>query len=348
MATTTPPTQPIPWPPNPPLQRVKRVHTVKPGESFATIARQEGIDVWMLIYFNFRTTVSAEVNWYLKNRLNCTEETADRKGYRFSGGEQIYIPRLPAPSSPPWPTPSSGWNATQLVAYGRWVQEDAEDYVNKKGYTRDCADFAIDVLVDFAKARRLPVALYAGSHRQLGRVWPEGWSNELLRPREMEFNVPEYHFRFSLPIDQPDYDRFASWARRWLLAEDLFDTSLGNTLRITHDQLRPGDLLVLPRQIATEHVQVVVSPVGSIMVGGKFRRVLFIVQGNTADRDFIGQSAGKPIVAKAWDLDDRTLYYVKIGDRWKEDPQAQEFLRQFEARRWNFQMFNSTYGLPRN
>jgi hypothetical protein len=163
MAITKTPVNPITWPPTPEKQvpyRLKYVYTTKPGDSFGSIAQHEGIDAWALILFNFQTTDPAEVNWYLKNDLKCTKETRDRKNYIFSGGEQIYIPEGVSPNywgygcSPSlWPA-GPGWTAGAISAYQRWVVEHGEDYVNSKAYTRDCANFATDVLVDFAKTQR--------------------------------------------------------------------------------------------------------------------------------------------------------------------------------------------------
>ena len=58
-----------------------------------------------LCAFNFRTTAPAEINWYLRNKAGCTQTTPDKKNYKFSGGEKIY---LPSPVQPPSPAPVPG------------------------------------------------------------------------------------------------------------------------------------------------------------------------------------------------------------------------------------------------
>jgi hypothetical protein len=67
------------WPP-PGIQ-----HPVKTGERWESVAAQYGVDVKALIYHNFKTTRSNEVNWYLHNIIGCTEST-DGKNYAFSTG----------------------------------------------------------------------------------------------------------------------------------------------------------------------------------------------------------------------------------------------------------------------
>ena len=357
MAVTRAPANPITWPPQPQKTlpyRLKHVYTVKPGDSFGSIARQEGVDVWALILFNFQTTNPQEVNWYLKNQLNCTRETRDRKNYMFSGGEQIYIPTgVPPAGCTPWPNLSK-WNMSAIAGYQRWILENGESYLSRNGYTRDCANFALDALVDFAKTRQLPLAFYTAKHQRFGISFNEGWSCTTLQTRQQEISLPEYNWSFTLPFDHPDYDSFASSARKWVKVSDLYDLALGNTVRITRSELRSGDLLILPPNVATLHVQVVLSPVAHIMVDGQYRKVLMILQGNTYHgKDWPGTSTGEPIALKAWDLalpspQDKGFYYkyyMNSKGHWKEDPQAEVQLTNFQGRRWNFDMFNRAYGL---
>ncbi|MGP0020310.1 MAG: LysM peptidoglycan-binding domain-containing protein [Candidatus Sulfotelmatobacter sp.] len=352
MAIAKSPVSPAPWPPGPrPNEknnevpyRLKCKYTVKPGESFASIARQEGIDVWALILFNFRTTDAMKVNWYLQKYLKCTKETRDRKNYTFSGGEEIYIPEGVSPSScSPWPNRSK-WDISEVTNYQRWILENGEDYVGKKGYTRDCANFAVDALVDFVKTRQLPVAFYSAAHKihKVNRY--EGWScTSFLTDHEL-VRLPEYNWQFTLPVDHPDYESFAKSARFYVKASDLYDLTLGNTIRIAQNELQPGDLLILPPP-NTLHVQVVLSPLAYITVDHKPRTVLMILQGNMRDGDWRGSSAGEPIVLKAWDLTDYKKYYVNVDGTWKDDPQGQVKLNNFHCRQWNFDMFNMANGI---
>jgi len=344
MPITRAPQKAISWPPNPSLQHLRHVYRVKPDDTFASIARKENIDVWTLISFNFQTTNPAEVNWYLQKDLHCTKQTHDGKNYRFSGGEQIYIPDVPTPECGAWPY-RSAWSSNYIVQYQRFVQETAQSYVGRSDYTRDCADFATDVLVDFAARNGLPLALYSLKHRRLTHNWAEGWSCTQIQ-NQLDVDLPEYDLHFTLhDIEAPNYRRFAADARFYLNADDLYDIRLGNTIPISRAQLKPGDLLILPPPYTT-HVQVVLSPTGSIFVDGQTRRVLFIVQGNTADRDLVGLSSGKPIALKAWDLSDPTRYYVNVNRTWRDNPEAEVQLSNFQPRRWNFEMFNRAYGMP--
>jgi hypothetical protein len=353
MAIANPPINPAPWPPGPKPNeknevpyRIKCKYTVKPGETFATIARQEGVDVWALILFNFRTTDAREVNWYLQKYLKCTKETRDRKNYVFSGGEDIYIPEgVPSSRCSPWPNRSK-WVVNEMANYQRWIQENGEDnYVGRKGYTRDCANFAVDALVDFAKTRQLPVAFYRATHQILKINWSESWSCASFLTDQELFRLPESNWQFTLPVDHPDYESFAKSARFHVKASDLYDLTLGNTIRITQNELRPGDLLILPPN-NTLHVQVVLSPIAYITVDHKPRKVLMILQGNTLEGwDWPGCSTGEPIALKAWDLTDTKKYYVNLDGAWKDDPQAQVKLSNFQCRRWNFDMFNMAYGI---
>lgn len=347
MAVTRPPAAPISWPPKPPPQPLKRIYTVKPRENFAMIARREGINPWTLIHFNFKTADSAEVNWYLKNLLHCTNETHDRKNYIFSGGEQIYVPNVPAGACDGTPFRSS-WTANHATAYEQWVQTFGQNYAAKSKYTRDCADFAIDVLVDFARTRQLPVAFFAARHTRLKIAWPDG---VICAPTVGQVNIYDSDpasvsdISFSLAVDAPGYDAFAQKARFHILAEHLRDTTSGNTVPISWAQVRAGDLLFAAPP-NTGHVQVVVAPTGSIMVGGIAKRVMLIVQGTTYHGNALaGRSPGEPIAFKAWDLVDRTLYYEQVGDKWQEDLDWDGPLATMEPRRWNFSRFNEAYGL---
>lgn len=79
-----------------------RPYKVINGDSWVTVAKKNGLEVWNLIYFNFRTYNPAEVNWYLKNYVGCKKTTVDKKNWMFSSDASpgiIYIPlsviRLP-------------------------------------------------------------------------------------------------------------------------------------------------------------------------------------------------------------------------------------------------------------
>jgi hypothetical protein len=71
-------------------------YAVRAGDNWWNVAGRFGIDVRYLIWFNFRTNCPEEVNWYLRERVGCTETTADGKNYVFRGADPckglIHIP----------------------------------------------------------------------------------------------------------------------------------------------------------------------------------------------------------------------------------------------------------------
>jgi len=77
----------------PPSSRPYKVQT---GDSLVKLARLHRMEVWELIYENFRTRKPVEVNWYLKNYVGCTRTTLDKKNYMFSSDASpgiIYLPK---------------------------------------------------------------------------------------------------------------------------------------------------------------------------------------------------------------------------------------------------------------
>ncbi|PCJ18652.1 MAG: hypothetical protein COB04_06990 [Gammaproteobacteria bacterium] len=77
-------------------------YKVKDGDTLASIAKAHGMEVWELIYENFKTLDPREANWYLKNYVGCTKETNDKVNLAFSSKDKpgiIYVP-VPTPHSP--------------------------------------------------------------------------------------------------------------------------------------------------------------------------------------------------------------------------------------------------------
>jgi hypothetical protein len=69
-------------------------HTVKSGESWWTLAelprlRAAHKSASDLCYFNFKTRVPREVNWYLKHKVGCGKVTPDGKNYMFSDDDRL-------------------------------------------------------------------------------------------------------------------------------------------------------------------------------------------------------------------------------------------------------------------
>jgi hypothetical protein len=68
---------------------------VKDGDSWEIIAQDNGLDVWDLIYANFKTKDPNEVNWYLKHYVGCKLMTVDRKNWKFSLSADPGLIRIP-------------------------------------------------------------------------------------------------------------------------------------------------------------------------------------------------------------------------------------------------------------
>lgn len=60
--------------------------------------KRAGLSALDLCVFNFRTRNPAEINWFLRNKVGCTQTTADRKNYKFSDDAMPGIVYLPAPN----------------------------------------------------------------------------------------------------------------------------------------------------------------------------------------------------------------------------------------------------------
>jgi len=72
-----------------------RPHKVKNGDNWGTIAKLHGMEVWELIYENFKTNNTAETNWYLRNYVGCIDKTSDDKNWMFSDNAKpgiIFVP----------------------------------------------------------------------------------------------------------------------------------------------------------------------------------------------------------------------------------------------------------------
>jgi hypothetical protein len=70
-------------------------YKVRDGDSWKSVATKFKIDVKKLIWFNFQTTDSHEVNWYLRENVGCKKQTKDKNNWVFSAAAYpgfIYIP----------------------------------------------------------------------------------------------------------------------------------------------------------------------------------------------------------------------------------------------------------------
>jgi hypothetical protein len=102
MAITKRPTSLVPFPAAEHLSG-GTAYKVKDGDNWRSVADANQIDVGALIAFNFKTTNSDEINWYLKEKVGCRLESPDHNNYRFSSSDVpgiIYIPKAAPPPCP--------------------------------------------------------------------------------------------------------------------------------------------------------------------------------------------------------------------------------------------------------
>jgi len=207
------------------------------------------------------------------------------------------------------------WMARDIEGYQQWVQTHGFDYV--KNLTIDCADFAIYLLSEYAKRNNLRLGFTAS----------------------FSFRDPFASRRMNNPT--------LSESMKRLGANDLFDSTSGNTVEIDFQELRSGDLLA-----SKVHVQVVMSHHSLIAVKDIVNKTsqsnvpaMEIIQGNLG--------SGQPVLVqrRAYDLratpdgardnsyyefNDVHKYYYPAGNTVDE-------LTEFQPRRWNFARFNTMF-----
>ena len=96
MVTQKIPAVKAPWPPlpqNDKLFRYPKAYLVgkEKGESFFTIAKKHAVNGADLVFYNFRTRNSDEVNWYLANYVGCPTPRPGQKYFSFEGA--VYDPK---------------------------------------------------------------------------------------------------------------------------------------------------------------------------------------------------------------------------------------------------------------
>ncbi len=72
-----------------------REYKVKDNDSWESLARTYNMDVWELIYQNFKTQDIAETNWYLHHHVGCTKKTKNGANWVFSSKDTPGIVRIP-------------------------------------------------------------------------------------------------------------------------------------------------------------------------------------------------------------------------------------------------------------
>jgi hypothetical protein len=70
-------------------------YRVKTGDSWASIARDNGLQPAALIRANYRTIDPAEVNWYLHHYVGCRKTTADGHNYVFDSADSPGLIGIP-------------------------------------------------------------------------------------------------------------------------------------------------------------------------------------------------------------------------------------------------------------
>lgn len=70
-------------------------HNVVDGETWQSLADRYGVDVKYLIWINFKTLDSKEINWYLHHYVCCDTPAADRYNWKFTASAQKYKTKSP-------------------------------------------------------------------------------------------------------------------------------------------------------------------------------------------------------------------------------------------------------------
>jgi hypothetical protein len=76
-----------------------RPHKVQDGEDWHTVANVNYLDVNALVFVNFYTNNTDEVNWYLRHRVGC-HVSRDGRNYAFSSDAKPGIIYIPWPNLP--------------------------------------------------------------------------------------------------------------------------------------------------------------------------------------------------------------------------------------------------------
>jgi hypothetical protein len=333
--------KPNPWPPvGGTKYTVEKATNRRNGESFSEIAKKKQIknakgeiDPWVLIEFNFKTRNPRQVNEYLRDMFNAP--VVDNFGNRtFKGGEEIYLPpsATPAPTPTPVPAPTpapgipppsthpfrGGWSAEHVAGFHRHVERKALVYANSYAAVIDCANFALQLLFDYALPNYLPVAFQ--------------YENGILRA-ELESMV--------------EITRFVDEAKQRIGARDLNNPAYPQTVALAGlAEAKAGDILS-----ARDHVIVLYKYPSWIYVPqvSAQRQVLEVLQGNLDwSLPIIGDLATR-VQHRAWDLK-LGAGYVNLGNGWEvresESRTAQDIVKAHIPKRWNFSWFNQLYGFP--
>src|SRR5205085_10891343 len=72
-------------------------YKVQDRDTWKTLAFDWFINVDQLIYFNFQTLNTDEINWYLRERVGCKVQTRDRFNWVFSSSANPGIIYHPPP-----------------------------------------------------------------------------------------------------------------------------------------------------------------------------------------------------------------------------------------------------------
>lgn len=153
-------------------------YRVLDGDSWASLARKFEMDAKNLIWFNFKTTVRPEINWYLYNYVGCRTPSPRGKSWSFSSRDQPGIIWIPLALSGSSPTPKKAKEPSQdLDAPDTYHESGSAKY----GFRRLTAEGASRLVESGSKKARF--VHQRGFHRyviQRGLVVPTAEGERLV------------------------------------------------------------------------------------------------------------------------------------------------------------------------
>jgi hypothetical protein len=235
------------------------------------------------------------------------------------------------------------WTPRVIAEYQQWVKDNAEGYA-ASGEEFDCADWAIVMLIRFARPRELPVRFHKGGSGELG-----GLRQQLTGGREMFVGglLDPQHPGSGNSYAYSPWDIIENFARKEIGARDLLLSGFDNTVPVVEiANLKSGDMLALAAyhgEDVSRHIQLVLANDSQISITdskgkSETRPVLEILQGDLP---------AAVIRRAAWDLKD-ARYYRFVSGKWvTEEHDAPGHIgtlwhKTVFGRRWNFYWFNDT------
>jgi hypothetical protein len=147
-----------PWPPKDYME----IKTVSSADNWWTLQAEyfPRRDPWDIIFYNFKTRSSDEVNWYLHEKLGCTLVTNDRANFRFGFGD---------PKDPSKEVPAPAGKSIKIyIPYSGWTPPNMADEILRAAVIRTLRS------VGEMEVRLHDVALYVGDLRKVATKVAEG------------------------------------------------------------------------------------------------------------------------------------------------------------------------------